>query len=162
MYCPGCGIQNNDETKFCRGCGENLRDISQAMSRRLPAFLVRRLDAHIERRNREVRRESIGGAVMGSLFIFLGLYDVIGTGASWANEWFHLAFGCFMLFMGLWDHMVYKRSLATEVRVVKMGGPAATDELPALDGAQIVEPLASITESTTQHLDATIERQEKS
>src|SRR2546422_3068446 len=136
MYCPKCGIQNDDETKFCRGCGENLKVISQAMSRRLPAFLASKMDAYIERRNMRLRRESIGVALMGSIFIFLGLYDVIGTGASWANEWFHVAFGCFMLLLGLWDHMVYKRSLSTDVKIIKMGGPSTTDELPPPDAAQ--------------------------
>jgi len=162
MYCPQCGLENSDDLKFCRGCGENLKVISLAMARRLPAFLVRKMDAYIESKNRGLRRQSIGNAVLGSLFIFLGLYDVIGEGASWGSEWFLVAYGCFMVFLGLWDHLVFKRSLSTEVRIVKMGGPATTNELLPYDGGQIGEPLASITESTTQHLDATIERQNKS
>ena len=24
MFCPKCGLENGDETKFCRGCGANL------------------------------------------------------------------------------------------------------------------------------------------
>src|SRR5438067_8114902 len=71
MYCPKCGIQNNDEMKFCRGCGEDLNLISQAMTRRLPAFLARKMDAYIENKNRRLRRQSIGGALGGGLFIFL-------------------------------------------------------------------------------------------
>ena len=75
-------------------------------------------------------------------------------GASWASEWFNLAFGSFMLFLGLWDSIVYKRSLSTEVRIIKMGGASSTNELPPLDATQMVETPASITESTTDHLDA--------
>ncbi len=52
------------------------------------------------------------------------------------------------------------RSLSLDVRVVR--GPPTADELAQIDAAQTVEPLASITESTTQHLDATVERQDKS
>ena|SRR6266850_1945283 len=162
MYCPKCGLQNSDDLKFCRGCGENLKVISQAMTRRLPAFLVRKMDAYIERKNQGLRRQSIGNAALGSMFMFLGLYEVIGTGASWASKWFYIAYGCFMLFLGLWDHMVFKRSLSTEVRIVKMGGPATTNELPPYDAAQIAEPPAGITESTTKQLDLATRGQEKS
>src|SRR5437016_10494481 len=143
MYCPKCGIQDSDDVKFCRGCRENLKVISQAMKRRLPAFLVRKMGAYIESKNRGLRRQSIGNAVVGSMSIFLGLYDVIGSGASWASEWFFVAYGCFMLFLGLWDHLVFKRSLSTEVRIVKMGGASATNELPPYDAAQIAGPPAS-------------------
>ena len=57
MYCPKCGIQN-DETKFCRGCGENLKVISQAMSKRLPVILASKMDAYLERKNERFRRNS--------------------------------------------------------------------------------------------------------
>ena len=154
MYCPQCGLQNNDDTKFCRSCGENLKVVSQAMTRRLPAFLVRKMDAYIERRNAGLRRESIGLTILGCLFIFLGFYDVIGNGASWRSEWFNVAFGCFMLFLGLWDHTVYKRTLSLDVKVIKMGGSSTTNELPPINAAHIVEPPASVTESTTRELNA--------
>ena len=154
MYCPKCGIQNNDQMKFCRGCGENLHLISQAMTRRLPGFLVRKMDAYIENKNWRLRRQSIGGAVMGGMFIFLGLYEAIGTGAPWANEWFKLAFGCFMLLLGCWDYLVYKRSLSADVKVIKMGGSSTTNELPPINAAHIVEPPASVTESTTRQLES--------
>jgi zinc ribbon protein len=160
MYCPKCGIQNNDETKFCRGCGENLKVISQAMTRRLPVILASKMDAYLERKNARIRRDSIANAVSGCLFIFLGLYNVIGTGASWARWWYFVVVGCFLLLWSLWDHMVYKRSLALDVRVVR--GPPTADELRLIDAAQIEDSPASITESTTQQLDATVERREKS
>jgi zinc ribbon protein len=162
MYCPKCGTQNNDETKFCRGCGENLKVISQAMTRRLPVILASKMDAYLERKNARIRRDSIFSAANGSLFIFLALYNVIGHGASWARWWYFLAFGGFMLLWSLWDHMVYKRSLSTDVRILQMPPASTTNELPPHDAAQTVEPPASITESTTKHLDASLERQEKS
>jgi len=46
----------------------------------------------------------------------LDLYNVIGTGASWARWWYFVVVGCFLLLWSLWDHMVYKRSLALDVR----------------------------------------------
>ena len=32
MYCPGCGANNNAETKFCTRCGTNLGAVSEALS----------------------------------------------------------------------------------------------------------------------------------
>jgi hypothetical protein len=160
MFCPKCGIENDDEPRFCRGCGENLKVVSQAMSIRLPEFLASKMDAYIERKYRSLRREWIGSLVIAGLFIFLGFYQVIALGASWATEWFYLAFGAFMLLVGLWDSILYKRSLSTDVRIIKMGGASSTNELPPLDATQIVETPASITESTG-HLDAVPRRQQK-
>ena len=31
MFCPGCGIQVNDDLKFCKQCGANLHNIRDAM-----------------------------------------------------------------------------------------------------------------------------------
>ncbi|HEX9630498.1 MAG TPA: zinc-ribbon domain-containing protein [Pyrinomonadaceae bacterium] len=160
MYCPKCGIQNNDETKFCRGCGENLKVVSQAMSRHLPVILASKMDAYLERKNSRIRRDSIFGALSGTIFLICGLYFIIEGKTSWARSLFFVATGCIALLWSLWDHLVYKRSLSLDVRVVR--GPPTADELAQIDAAQIVEPPASITESTTRHFDATIERQDKS
>jgi len=37
MYCPKCGAQAADETKYCRACGQSLTMVSQAMMKSLPA-----------------------------------------------------------------------------------------------------------------------------
>jgi hypothetical protein len=34
MFCPGCGLQINDDLKFCRQCGANLHGVRDAMSSR--------------------------------------------------------------------------------------------------------------------------------
>ena len=34
MFCPGCGLQANDDLKFCRQCGANLRGVRDAMTSR--------------------------------------------------------------------------------------------------------------------------------
>jgi hypothetical protein len=31
MFCPGCGLQANDDLKFCRQCGANLRGVRESM-----------------------------------------------------------------------------------------------------------------------------------
>jgi hypothetical protein len=32
MFCPACGLQVNDDLKFCRQCGANLRGVRDAMT----------------------------------------------------------------------------------------------------------------------------------
>jgi hypothetical protein len=34
MFCPGCGLQMNDDLKFCRQCGANLHGVREAMTSR--------------------------------------------------------------------------------------------------------------------------------
>ena len=34
MFCPGCGLQVNDDLKFCRQCGANLHSVREAMASR--------------------------------------------------------------------------------------------------------------------------------
>jgi len=35
MYCPRCAAQNNDQTKFCRSCGIDLKTVALAMNGQL-------------------------------------------------------------------------------------------------------------------------------
>jgi hypothetical protein len=34
MFCPGCSLQINDDLKFCKQCGANLRGVREAMTSR--------------------------------------------------------------------------------------------------------------------------------
>lgn len=38
MYCPGCGVATNDDLKFCKSCGANLRGVRTAMTTRGEQF----------------------------------------------------------------------------------------------------------------------------
>jgi len=35
MFCPKCGVQNKDEQKFCRGCGQSLSSVRVALEGRV-------------------------------------------------------------------------------------------------------------------------------
>src|SRR5689334_12134475 len=39
MFCPKCGSQNADATKFCRGCGADLSNVLAAVAGKVPADL---------------------------------------------------------------------------------------------------------------------------
>src|SRR5512132_2147107 len=49
MYCPHCGVLNAEETKYCRGCGEDLRLVAQAVTKSLPLVIAQRVDDAIDR-----------------------------------------------------------------------------------------------------------------
>jgi len=38
MYCPGCAVPVNDDTKFCKSCGAHLRGVREAMAGRGEQF----------------------------------------------------------------------------------------------------------------------------
>ncbi len=160
MYCPKCGIQNNDGTRFCRGCGENLKVVSQAMSKRLPVILASKMDAYFERKNERFRRDSIILAIAGSAWLLYGLRSLV-TGVGTLAP-FPIVFGCLMLLWALWQHLVYKRSLFTNSNTERIRAASTTDGFSPHNAAQIVGPPASITEFTTKDLDATIGQQKKS
>src|SRR3954463_9806370 len=82
MYCPHCGAQNAQETKFCRGWGEALRLVSKAVTKSLPLIIAHRVDAAIDRGRggwqsyqlfRKEHRKAYGQILMGlsSLFIII-------------------------------------------------------------------------------------------
>ncbi|MDQ6786331.1 MAG: zinc ribbon domain-containing protein [Acidobacteriota bacterium] len=162
MYCPKCGVQNNDDIKFCRSCGENLKVISQAMDKRLPAVLERKLDSYLEGTNERMRNQSIFGAFAGFLMLFAGIREwLVGSQSA---VWIPILVGCFFLLQSIWIYLAYRRSLHLAQNANKtLPVTPTTNELPPLsDVARIAEqPLASVTEYTTKHLDTTIRRQEK-
>ena len=153
MFCPKCGESNGDETKFCRACGENLKVVAQAMTGRLPVTLASKLDAYIERKNERLRRDGIGSAVFGLCFVLLAGYELWKGSPFFGTTGVMLLFALFMLLVSAWDMMAYRRSLdprANSANPLSIKDPAATRELPP--GRATPVP-ASVTETTTKHLD---------
>ena len=65
MYCPGCGVNNSAETKFCTRCGTNLSVVSDALSGRATSSL--QLDERAAKLMRDYykgRRDVISGLVL--------------------------------------------------------------------------------------------------
>ena len=143
--------------KFCRGCGENLKVISQAMSGRLPVILASKMDAYFESKNERFRRDSILGAVIGSLWLLFGIKTLITGGGNLPG--FHIIVGCVVLLWSFWQHMVYKRTLFIRSNMENIRAAASAEGFQRNDVREITEPPASISEFTTERLDPLARRQ---
>jgi hypothetical protein len=97
MYCPGCGSQNQNETKFCTRCGTNVGLVSDALSGKLVEG--DRLDdwtAKLLKRYYSGRRDTLTGVLLipGALMIMFILMSV-GVSPFASFLW-----TCWMFFWG--------------------------------------------------------------
>ena len=153
MYCPHCGAQNPNETKFCRGCGEDLRLVSQALTKSLPLVIAHRVDDAIDRGRvgwqsyqsfRREHRKAYAQLLLSLSSIFVVIWMLmLGHGSvSFA--------GGFLLVMTLSFfatslHSVWAKR-REELRQTRELAAAQTQELSAAHD----EPSLSVTETTTE------------
>ncbi len=63
MYCPNCGAQAADETKYCRACGQSLTLIAQAMMKSLP----------VDDNDRQKLEKAIKNISLGTGFLIISI-----------------------------------------------------------------------------------------
>lgn len=159
MYCPHCGTQNLPETRYCRSCGQDLRLVSQAITKSLPLVIAQKVDDAIDRGRggwrsyqlfRAENRRPYAQALMGLSALFVVVWMLmLGHGSvSFA--------GGFLLVMTA-------SLLLTSVRELLAGNARkrGLDELSnAVNTKELIEekdlPSASVTESTTRALDSRV------
>ena len=152
MFCPKCGSQNSDETRYCRGCGADLGNVLAVVEGRppnLPAHAAQQIDLF----SRGVRGLTIGVGLLIVSGVSFGIsirFAVLGV--------FALAFAVIFLGTGI-SRLVQSRGLK-RLSEPKPDQPS----LPTGDPGYI-EPSrlnyetddlthpASVTERTTTHLD---------
>jgi hypothetical protein len=120
MYCPACGIENNQQdARFCRACGADLRAVSRALTNSLPVKIANTLDAYLENRYQQNLRTGVV-----NLLAFVALVSV-GFGHlyfGWIKAGvFLVALSVLSLSFGVWDIWIYRRNLP----------PKATQSLPS-------------------------------
>ena len=96
MFCPKCGLQNSNETKFCRGCGADLSSVLAVVEKRGTSSLEL-AEEHIDLFSNALRNLIIGigflvvafaGFAMTDRLAVLTLFSLlaapyfIGTGVS--------------------------------------------------------------------------------
>jgi predicted RNA-binding Zn-ribbon protein involved in translation (DUF1610 family) len=136
LYCPKCGASNSEKVKYCRGCGENLKVVAQAMRRNLSVMLVSKFDEYLEQKSELFRRSSIGYFLSG--IVFLGIFSKYLIGYEVKDDLLFLvfiltyifvfSFSCFGI--GVWNMLAYKRSLALHSKSAKLLSPPETLHCP--------------------------------
>jgi hypothetical protein len=173
MYCPKCSAQNIEDAQYCRGCGENISLVSQAMTGQLPEKRTVGYDAAgkpYDESGRRIRREkdpprldkAIKSGFMGLAFVIIAIILAF-TGDKRHDYWYWLLLPAFtMIGGGVAEYVRVKQGRGTEKRLpdfqsrASVSPPARMSALPPQNTSELVQP-PSVTESTTRHLDLSTE-----
>jgi hypothetical protein len=162
MFCPKCGIQNPETGKFCRSCGTDLGNVSDALSGKLA-----RAHSLIDRKGKPISLESaMTKFFMGIAFLAVSIaLGVSGRGTGW---WFWMLIPALMFIgSGAAQYIQLKNAGASGPRFApndqnSISGsppnaalpPSQTNYVPAesrYKTGDLVPP--SVTDSTTKLLD---------
>jgi hypothetical protein len=167
MFCPKCGTENPETGKFCRSCGTDLGNVSEALS----GNLVKPKGSGLcDRRGRPLTWESaIGSFFMGLAFLAVAVFlGVTGTGRGW---WFWLLIPAFMMLgSGVAKYVQLKKAEKTQrpgfsdISQATLNTPRQNQGLPP-QPARFAPPVPesryktgdlvppSVTDTTTRHLE---------
>jgi len=152
MYCPRCGAQAADETKYCRACGQSLTLVSHAMMKSLPA----------DNDDRQKLEKAITNISLGAGFLIISI--VIATLApppvNWALCFSMLIPAMIWLSLGvagiLGRAISGSRPVSSGDRVTVKETTPILGELPSgVAAGDLVglAPLDGVTEVTTRNLE---------
>ncbi len=121
MFCPKCGQQNPETGKFCRSCGTDLGNVSQALSSPTPSAPPRL----VNHKGKPISYESaITKIFSGLAFVAVAIALAFTIGRSW---WFWMLIPAFgSLGSGIAQYL--------QIRRVEKGGTVYN---PAVDPAQV-------------------------
>ena len=188
MFCPKCGTQNPETGKFCRSCGTDLSNISEALTGKSvakprhfgmiePIQPLRFGTEDAKRRSdpNEVYADGIKGILSGTGFFIMSmilLFTGVANGRTW---WWAMLFPAFIgLSKGISDYLKSKRMETS--RIGYSSQPPAEFDQPKTNAglpsshADYVSPgetkyktgdlvPPSVTDSTTKLLDLDSEGQ---
>lgn len=181
MFCPKCGTQAIDGTKFCRSCGSDLETVSAALTGKLVAPSQKDLKKSKKDQDQESNdpdklwssffRNSMVGVAFIAIALYLTLTNTIG-GSVW-GFWLLIP-GAGSLGGGIASYLKAKRIERTRAEfnsfAARAGGapmfpvqpnsalpPTAANFAnlyapPARNTGELAMPPASVTEGTTRHL----------
>jgi hypothetical protein len=74
MYCPKCGLENADETRFCRDCGSNLTNVLRALEGKIPGHVAQSSE------HSDLFSSGIRNLVLGFGLIFISIVLLANSG----------------------------------------------------------------------------------
>jgi len=158
MFCPKCATQNVDGASYCRSCGVNISLVPQALTGQMTAATPPD-DVYYRGRYRRRGGPSMDYAIrslaMGIAFAVMAILTSRFAPGS-GRWWFWLLVPAFLLF---------SRGISELVRVNQrkneqpqppqpMINTVRTPDLPPAKTSELMTPVPSVTEGTTQHLGA--------
>jgi hypothetical protein len=162
MYCPNCGSQNAEGTKFCRTCGANLTLVPQALTGQLSDDRSTRRG---RRRHRAEGPPDLGHGItksfmgLGFIFVAFSIFLFMPAGRLW---WFWMLIPAFgMLGRGIAEivgaRTAWQQLHGNQTTTGAMPPKRQTGELPPAPPSYTMPP-PSVTEDTTRHLDPNKDR----
>jgi hypothetical protein len=155
MFCPKCGSQNAEETKFCRGCGEDISNVLAVLDGKAPA------GHELAEKEIDLSSRAWRGLIGGMGFLIL---SGIGFGLStrtWVMGFFGLMFAIVFLSTGI-SRFIQARALK-RLREARTSASPATLPSGMPDYIERPRPLfetddltakpPSVTEHTTTRLE---------
>jgi len=153
MYCPDCGMVNELDQNFCRGCGFVLKDISEALqSRRPPPVAIDRRLTTLATLGKVALYGVEGLSVLG---IGAFIYSLVRTMVLW--DGFSVAL-TFMILAGIVVLLMITFAVFSSVIAIdrRYLSPKALPAPPPANTAELeldrLPPL-SVSENTTQKLE---------
>jgi hypothetical protein len=179
MYCPKCGSQNADETKFCRGCGADIGNVLAVVAG--PTSPASRRDAatvlggemnypfmgepgrgsgplSLAEREIELTSRAWRGLIGGTGFLIVAALGFGLSSGTWVMGFFGLMFAAVFLSMGV-SRFIQARGLK-RLREEGFNGPALTPgtvdyahpRRSLFDTDDLSANRSSVIEHTTTHL----------
>jgi len=172
MFCPKCAAQNQDQTKFCRSCGTDLKIVAMALNGQLalPAEAGNTGEKKSELTQRWLKLQSKGidsvmqGAILFVMSVLLGAaLALFSNKEDWIIIWLVLCgwlavWGAIELgagFSKLIQSRMTRRGidrLAAAMTAPEAGGADETRRLPETGAAPEAAPPLSVSEHTTAPL----------
>jgi hypothetical protein len=176
MFCPKCAAQNQDQTKFCRSCGTDLRAVALALDVQLtPSKEV----SNIEEKKPEMTQQwlklqgdgihrVVQGAILFVMGVLLGIpLALFSKGSDWHSNWILVwlflcgwlpVLGAITMGTGF-SNLIHSRMmlrridrLATTMTALAEPPADETQKLPEVEAAQEVSTPLSVSEHTTAPL----------
>ena len=158
MFCPKCGLQNADDTKFCRGCGTDLSSVLAVVEGKLPEMPA------LSEKYAELYSRGIYGVLIGLGFSFISwvVYSIPpGSGIFWT---LFLAIAFIFLGAGI-SRFVHAAKIKALIKKAESAAlPAGNIDYlkPATsiyDTDNLLERSLSVTDHTTRQLEMNSDRE---